>query len=129
MTAPSFTPTSDGRLKPEEDRKDIGEVTPLLRKFKPMHYFKKYGLDSEQGEWEFGHIADEVQKIEPRLVKEVGADKLKCLSNDGITAHLVKGWQEHDEIISKLQQLTLSERLQVIERQLGIVDAEGIQLL
>ena len=60
-------------------------------------------------------------------MKEVGDDKLKCLSTDGITAHLVKGWQEHDEIISQLQLLSLPERLQVIERQLGILDADGVR--
>jgi hypothetical protein len=127
MTAPSFTPTSDARLKPESSRKDLKEASLILRQFNPKFYFKKYTIDSEQGEWEFGHIADEVQKIEPRLVKEVGDDKLKCLSTDGITAHLVKGWQEHDEIISQLQLLNLPARLKVIERQLGILDADGMR--
>ncbi|WP_339023813.1 hypothetical protein [Aeromonas salmonicida] len=128
ITAPSLTPTSDGRLKPEKLRKKIGEVSSKLRLLNPMWYFKQYSLgDIGQGEFEFGHIADEVKLIEPRLVKEVGPEKIKCLSTDGITAHLVKGWQEHDEIISQLQLLNLPERLKVIERQLGILDADGMR--
>ncbi|MGL6585459.1 hypothetical protein ACSZOO_11500 [Aeromonas hydrophila] len=54
---------------------------------------------------------------------------LKHLAINGVIPHLVKGWQEHDKTISQLQHLNLAERLQVIERRLGIVDAEGIQLL
>lgn len=130
MTGPSFTPTSDARLKPVEERQDIGEVSNLLRNLNPMYYFKKYALESDQGFYEFGFIADEVEKHEPRLVFETKDEqRLKHLAINGIIPHLVKGWQEHDKTISQLQQLNLVKRLQVIERRLGIVDAEGIQLL
>ncbi|ELB2793259.1 tail fiber domain-containing protein [Aeromonas hydrophila] len=128
MTGPSFTPTSDSRLKPIEDRQDIGEVSNFLRQLNPMYYFKKYALDSEQGFYEFGFIADEVEKHEPRLVFETKDEqRLKHLAINGIIPHLVKGWQEHDKTISQLQQLNLSGRLQVIERQLGILDADGVR--
>lgn len=130
MTAPSFTPTSDSRLKPKERREAIEEASTLLRQLNPMYFFKKYAIDSEQGFYEFGFIADEVEQLEPRLVFETNDENhLKHLAINGIIPHLVKGWQEHDKTISQLQQLNLVKRLQVIERRLGIVDAEGIQLL
>ncbi|MBQ4681644.1 tail fiber domain-containing protein [Aeromonas dhakensis] len=130
MTGPSFTPTSDARLKPVEKREEIGDASNFLKNLNPMYYFKRYALDSEQGFYEFGFIADEVEKHEPRLVFETKDEqRLKHLAINGIIPHLVKGWQEHDKTISQLQQLNLVKRLQVIERRLGIVDAEGIQLL
>lgn len=128
MTAPSFTPTSDSRLKPEELREEIVEASSFLRKQKPMYFFKKYAIDSDQGFYEFGFIADFVEKDEPRLVFETNDEHhLKHLAITGMIPHLVKGWQEHDEAISQLQQLNLSERLQVIERQLGILDTDGVR--
>lgn len=103
-------------------------MSNLLRNLNPMYYFKKYALESDQGFYEFGFIADEVEKHEPRLVFETKDEqRLKHLAINGIIPHLVKGWQEHDKTISQLQQLNLSERLQVIERQLGILDADGVR--
>lgn len=121
MTGPSFTPTSDSRLKPDHLREDLAEASAMLRQLQPKYYFKKFDLDSEQGFYEFGFIADDVQLIEPRLVTETEDEfKLKGLSDKGIVAHLVKGWQEQDQSLASFE-----ARLQAIERRLGIVAAEG----
>lgn len=106
MTAPAFTPTSDGRLKPEKLRKAIEDASALLRKLYPQYYFKKYGIDIEKGFYEFGFVADEVEEHEPRLVFETNDEhKLKHLAINGITTHLVKGWQEHDARLEAVEDL------------------------
>ena len=106
MTGPSFTPTSDSRLKPVELREAIEEASSFLRKQKPMYFFKKYAIDSEQGFYEFGFIADLVEKDEPRLVFETNDEnKLKHLAITGMIPHVVKGWQEHDARLGAVEDL------------------------
>lgn len=105
MTAPSFTPTSDGRLKPVELRQAIVDATSLLRKLNPQYYFKKYGIEVEKGFYEFGFIADEVEEHEPRLVFEANdAYKLKHLAVNGIVAYLSQGFKELDARLSRIEQ-------------------------
>lgn len=105
MTAPSFTPTSDARLKPEEKRAAIKDATEFLRKLNPMYYFKKYAIESEQGFYEFGFVADDVEKHEPRLVFQTKDEhRLKHLAMNGIVAHLAKGFQEIDARLSRIEQ-------------------------
>jgi len=106
MTGPSFTPTSDSRLKPEELREAIKEASSFLRKQKPMYFFKKYAIDSEQGFYEFGFIADFVEQDEPRLVFESNDEHhIKHLAITGMIPHIVKGWQEHDDRLDKVEKL------------------------
>ncbi|UNI71193.1 hypothetical protein P5_0016 [Aeromonas phage P5] len=103
MTAPSFTPTSDGRLKPVNTREDIVDATSFIKQLKAKLFFKKYAIDSEQGQMEYGLIADDVEPLKPHLVRIIGEDKLKCLDWTGISAHLVAAFNELEQRVATLE--------------------------
>lgn len=103
MTAPSFTPTSDGRLKPEDTREDIVDATSFIKKLRAKLFFKRYGLGTEQGQMEYGLIADDVAPLKEHLVRIIGEDKLKCLDWTGISAHLVAAFNELEKRVTTLE--------------------------
>lgn len=103
MTAPSFTPTSDSRLKPEDTREDIVDATSFIKQLRAKLFFKKFAIDSEQGQMEYGLIADDVEPLKKHLVRIIGEDKLKCLDWTGISAHLVAAFNELEQRVTTLE--------------------------
>lgn len=104
MVAPSFTPSSDGRLKPQRTRTPLQGATEFVKALKPQRFYKTYVIDGEQGQWEYGLIADEVEPLKDDIVRtaETG-DKLKGVDWTGISAHLVAAFQELEQRVTNME--------------------------
>lgn len=104
MVAPSFTPSSDGRLKPEYSRTPIVDATTFVKALMPKKFYKHYAIGSEQGQWEYGLIADEVEPLKEDIVRTSDAgDKLKGVDWTGISAHLVAAFQELEQRVTIME--------------------------
>lgn len=122
----TITAASDQRLK-----KDIQSITfdllPLIEKLRPVSYLRKDERLNDQGR-EIGFIAQDVQRLFPELVREIGSTHMLAINYGQLTAVLTKGVQElqqqnlkcFDENKNLKKQLAAMEaRLQKIEQALS----------
>ena len=105
LHANEYITTSDRRLK--NNIKPMTKAIYKVMALNPVSYNKKRSIsDSEYVIQENGFIAQELQKVMPKLVK-VGTDKDKTLSVNysGIIPVLTKAIQEQQKEIEELKQL------------------------
>ncbi len=105
LHANEYITTSDRRLK--NNIKPMTKAIDKVMALNPVSYNKKKSIsDSEYVIQENGFIAQELQKVMPKLVK-VGTDKDKTLSVNysGIIPVLTKAIQEQQKEIEELKQL------------------------
>jgi len=105
LYANEYITTSDRRLK--NNIKPMTKAIDKVMALNPVSYNKKKSIsDSEYVIQENGFIAQELQKVMPKLVK-VGTDKDKTLSVNysGIIPVLTKAIQEQQKEIEELKQL------------------------
>ena len=123
--AGSYVTTSDKRLKKNVNKLD--DAVSKLMKLNPVSYSKKTTLsDNQYSIYENGFIAQELQKIMPKLVLE-GSDENKLLSINyvALIPVLTKAIQEQQEQIELLKEeiKTLSkEKMATAELQQGQID-------
>lgn len=112
----SINVTSDERIK-EGLKLFTGDASFLLRSL-PVKSWDRYTRDAPIGNYEGGYIgftAQDILKIAPWAVNTQGDTDLPWTARyELLNGLIVKGWQEHDERISTLEQriVDLEKRLQ-----------------
>jgi hypothetical protein len=119
----SIWSTSDIRFKknilPLENTLDkINMLTPVTFNWKTDE-FKDKGFDNSN---QIGLIAQEVEKLFPELVK-TGPDGYKAVDYSKLTAVLIQGMKDQQQIISK-QQSDFEKQQQVILKQQSNLDQQ-----
>jgi len=114
--------TVTGNVTANSDRRLKENITPLdssLAKVLKMRGVSFEWRDITMGEGEqIGFIAQEIQEVEPRLVKEGDPDEhgnqYLSVAYPSLTAHLVEAIKEQNQIINNLK-----ERIEILESQHG----------
>ena len=110
----NVTANSDRRLK-----ENITTHRQFFNKVLKMRGVSFEWRDIKMGEGEqIGFIAQEMQEVEPRLVKEGNVDEhgnqYLTVAYPSLTAHLVEAIKEQNQIINNLK-----ERIEILESQHG----------
>jgi hypothetical protein len=109
----TLTELSDIKLK--KNIKQIPQVSESLRQINAVEYDRIDNKDHQ-----IGFIAQNVQKYFPNLVKESGGEKkMLGITYPNFTVPLLKGWQEHDEVI-----LSQKTKIKALEYEIALQKSE-----
>jgi len=112
--------SSDKRLK--KDILPLENGYNVLKKIKPVSYMKKQSLfddfSSETTKFEYGFIAQDIQKILPHIVHKNQLSGALAIEYHSFIPILVKAMQEQEEENKALKKQikSLSERLEALEK-------------
>ena len=114
------TANSDVRLK-----RNIGTIPPVSESLRRLHAvsYDRKDMDLHQ----IGFIAQNVQEYFPSLIRtDNDAQKTLSLNYQTMTVPLLKGWQEHDELIVAQQRELTSLKSEVEELRKAIAELKGM---
>ena len=119
MNAPTFTTTSDRRLK--KNIQPLGSTLDKVKRLNPVIYDKKRHMTSENYDiHEIGFIAQDLQEEFPEVVSQQADEKHTLGVNyQALIPVLTKAMQEQQVIIESQQKAieNLKKRLQILESQ------------
>jgi hypothetical protein len=107
---------SDARLKRNIVNLDESTGLNAVLKLRPVSYYWKDKTNSDQS-MQYGFIAQDTQKVLPRLVHELN-DGTLSLNYNGLFAPIVKAIQEQQEQINSIEKREYQKQLDALKKEI-----------